>query len=60
MSKRLIRIMLIPPLLIAVTALVIIGLFDFNFLVRIIAKIIVIIVVLGIPLIFAGRLLTHK
>jgi len=38
MLSRLLRVILIPPLLIAVTALVIIGLKDFDLLVTITAK----------------------
>ena len=56
MLNRLLRLILIPPLLIAVTALVVIGLIDFNLLVRIIPKLIVVIIIVGVPILIIKRL----
>jgi len=56
MLSRLVRLILIPPLLIAVTALVIIGLIDFDLLVTIIPGLIVAIVIIGVPVLIIKRL----
>ena len=56
MLSRLLRLILIPPLLIAVTALVVIGLIDFNLLVRIIPKLIVVIIIVGVPILIIKML----
>ena len=58
--SRLARLILIPPLLIAVTALVVIGLKDFDLLVTITAKVIAVIVIVGIPVLIVKRLLFPK
>ena len=60
MLNRLLRIMLIPPLSIAVTVMNIIGLTDFDFLVTITVKVIAAIVILGIPVIVMKMLLFSK
>jgi len=60
MLSRLLRVFLIPPLLIAVTALVIIGLKDFHLLSAIIPKLIVAIVIIGIPILIVKRLFLPK
>ena len=60
MLSRLLRIMLIPPLLIIVTALVIIGLIDFDLLVTIIPKLIVAIIIVGVPILIVKRMLFPK
>ncbi len=60
MLSRLLRVFLIPPLLIAVTALVIVGLKDFNLLSVIIPKLIVAIVIIGIPILIVKRVFFPK
>ena len=60
MLRRLSRLILIPPLLIAVTALVVIGLVNFDLLVAITVKAIVVIVIIGIPVLILKRLLFSK
>jgi nitrate reductase gamma subunit len=60
MLSRLLRIVLIPPLLIAVTVLVIIGLKDFNLLVAIVGKLIVATVIIGIPVLIMRRIIFPK
>jgi len=61
MLRKLLLVILIPPLVIGVTALVLIGLMDFDLLVSITTTIIVVAVVIGIPamvvrmIIFPGR-----
>ena len=60
MLSRLVRLILIPPLLIAVTALVIIGLIDFDLLVTIIPGLIVAIVIIGVPVLIIKRLVFPK
>jgi hypothetical protein len=60
MLSRLLRLILLPPLLIAVTALVIIGLIDFDLLVRIIPKLIVAIIIVGVPILIMKSLLFPK
>ena len=49
MLRRLLMAILIPPLLIAIAVLVLIGLKDFDSLVEIVSKLTVITVVIGIP-----------
>lgn len=58
--SRLVRLILIPPLLIAVTALVIIGLIDLDLLVTIIPRLIVAIVIIGVPVLIIKRLVFPK
>jgi len=60
MLSRLIRVILIPPLLIAVTVLVILGLINFDLLVTITVKVIAVIVIAGIPMLILKRLLFPK
>ena len=60
MLSRLIWVILIPPLLIAVTVLVIVGLINFNLLVTITVKVIAVIVITGIPVLILKRLLFLK
>ena len=61
MLRRLLLAVLIPPLLLGVTLLVVIGLKDFNLLVDIVSRLIVVTVIIGIPVIivrmivFPGR-----
>ncbi len=50
MLRRLLLAILVPPLLIGVTLLVVIGLRDFDLLVAITGKVILVIVIIGIPL----------
>ena len=56
MLSRLLKLVLIPPLLIGVTVLVIIGLKDLDLLVAIIPKLIVAVVLIGIPIFIVRRL----
>jgi hypothetical protein len=58
--SRLIWVTLVPPILIAVTVLVILGLIDFDLLVIITARVISVIVIVGIPLLILKRLLFPK
>lgn len=51
MLRKLLMAILIPPLLIAVTVLIIIGLKDFDLLVAVVSRLIVVIVIIGIPVI---------
>ena len=60
MLSRLIWVTLIPPLLIAVTVLVIVGLIDFDLLVTITVRVIAVIVIIGIPVLILKRLLFLK
>ena len=60
MLSRLARLILIPPLLIAVTALVVTGLKDFELLVIITTRVIAIIVIIGIPVLIVKRLFFPK
>jgi len=59
--RRLLLAILVPPLLIGVTLLVLIGLRDFDLLVAITGRLILVIVIIGIPLmilrmiVFPGR-----
>lgn len=57
---RLIWVTLVPPLVIAVTVLVIVGLIDFDLLVTITVKVIAVIVITGIPVLILKRLLFPK
>ena len=49
MLRRLLMLLLIPPLLIGFTALVLIGLRDFDLLVSIATRLIIVAIVIGIP-----------
>ena len=49
MLRKLLLALLIPPLLIAISVLVIIGLKDFDLLVVIVSRLIVVAVIIGIP-----------
>ena len=60
MLSRLLRLVLIPPLLIAVTVLVIIGLKDLDLLVEIIPKLVVAVVLVGITIFIVKRLFFSK
>ena len=60
MLSRLLRLVLIPPLLIAVTVLVIIGLKDLDLLVAIIPKLVVAVVLVGITIFIVKRLFFSK
>lgn len=60
MFNRLLRVILIPPLLIAVTALVIVGLKDPDLLATVTARGIAVIVIVGIPVLIVKTLLFHK
>jgi len=60
MLSRLIWVTLIPPLLMAVTVLVIVGLMNFDLLIIIIVKVIAVIVIAGIPVLILKRLLFPK
>ena len=60
MWKRLLRVMLIPPLLIAVTALVVVCLKNPDLLGTVIARVIVVIIIVGIPLLMVKTLLFPK
>jgi len=60
MLSRLSRLILIPPFLIAVTAMVFIGLNNFDLLVTITAKVIAVIVIAGIPVLIVKRLFFPK
>jgi hypothetical protein len=57
MLSRLLRLVLIPPLLLGMTALVIIGLKDLDLLAAIIPKLIVAVVLISIPILILRRLL---
>jgi hypothetical protein len=58
--SRLIWVTLVPPILIAVTVLVILGLINFDLLVAITARVIAVIVIVGIPVLILKRLLFPK
>ena len=60
MLSRLLRLVLIPPLLIAVTVLVIIGLKDLDLLAAIIPKLVVAVVLVGITIFIVKRLFFSK
>ena len=51
MLRKLLLAMLMPPLLLGVTVLVVIGLKDFDLLVAIVSRLIVLAVIIGIPVI---------
>ena len=57
MLSRLLRAALIPPLLIAATVLLIIGLTDFDLLVAIIPRLIVAVVIIGLPVLVVKRII---
>lgn len=50
MLRRLLLAILVPPLVIGVTLLVLIGLRDFDLLLAITGKLILVIIIIGIPL----------
>ena len=54
--RRLLMVILLPPLLIGVTVLVIIGLTNPDLLAAIISKLIVAVVLIGIPIFIVRRL----
>ena len=56
MLRRLLMVILLPPLLIGVTVLVIIGLTNPDLLAAIISKLIVAVVLIGIPIFIVRRL----
>ena len=58
--RRLLTAILIPPLLIAITALVVIGLKDFDLLVKIVSRIIVVAVIVGIPVMILKMIILPK
>ena len=60
MLSRLMRLVLIPPLVIAVTALVIIGLVNFDLLMAIVPKLIVAIIVIGVPVLIIKMMFFPK
>jgi len=60
MLSKLLKLVLIPPLLIMVTALVIIGLMKFDLLIAIIPKLIVAIIIMGVPVLIAKRVIFPK
>jgi len=57
MLSRLLRAALIPPLLIAATVLLIIGLTDFDLLLIIIPRLIVATVIIGLPVLIVKRII---
>ncbi|MCD6230826.1 MAG: hypothetical protein J7J88_03040 [Dehalococcoidia bacterium] len=54
------RLVLIPPLVIAVTALVIIGLVNFDLLMAIVPKLIVAIIAVGVPMLVVKMMFFPK
>ena len=60
MLSKLLRLVLIPPLLIMVTALVIMGLTKFDLLMAVIPKIIVAIIIIGVPVLIVKRVIFSK
>ena len=60
MLSRLLMVILLPPLLIAVAVLIMIGLKDFSLLVAIIAKLLVVTVIIGIPVIIVKMIIFPK
>lgn len=60
MLRKLLMVILIPPLLIAIAVLVVIGLRDFDSLVAIVSKLIVVAVVIGIPVIILKMIILPK
>jgi len=60
MLRKLLLAILIPPLLIAVLVLVVIGLRDFDLLLTIVSKLIVLAVIIGIPVIILKMIIFPK
>jgi len=60
MLRRLLLAILIPPLIIAVLVLVVIGLRDFDLLVAIVSRLIVLTVIVGIPIIILKMIIFPK
>ena len=58
--RRLLMAILIPPLLIAIAVLVLIGLADFDLLVAIVSKLIVVAVIIGIPMMILKIIIIPK
>ena len=60
MLRRLLIAILIPPLLIAITILIVIGLKDFDLLLAIVSKLIVVAVIIGIPVMILKMIIIPK
>jgi hypothetical protein len=60
MLRRLLTAIFIPPLLVAVTVLVIIGLRDLELLVAIVSRLIVVTTIIGIPMIVLKMIVLPK
>ena len=60
MLSKLFKLILIPPLLIMVTALVIIGLAKFDLLTAIIPKVIVVVIIVSVPVFIVKTVLFSK
>ena len=60
MLTKLLKLALIPPLLVMVTALVIIGLMNFDLLMAIMPKLIVAFIIIGVPVLIVKRLVFPK
>jgi uncharacterized protein YqhQ len=58
--RRLLRAVLLPLLFIAITVLVVIGLKDFDLLVAIVSRLVVVTVIIGIPVIILKTLLFSR
>jgi hypothetical protein len=58
--RKLLLAILLPPLLIVITVLVVIGLKDFDLLVGIVSKLTVVIVVIGIPVMILKMIVLPK
>ena len=58
--RRLLLAIFVPPLLVAVTVLVVIGLRDFDLLVAIVSKLIVVAVIIGIPVMILKMIVLPK
>jgi uncharacterized protein YqhQ len=58
--RKLLAAILIPPMLIAVTVLVVIGLKNFDLLVTIVSRLIVVTVVIGIPMMILKMIIIPK
>ena len=58
--RRLLMAILLPPLLIAIAVLVLIGLKDFDLLVAIVSRLIVVAVIIGIPVMILKMVILPK
>ena len=58
--RRLLVAILVPPLLIAIAVLVVVGLKDFDLLVGIVSRLIVISVIIGIPVMILKMIVLPK